>query len=535
MAKAETTESSKQAPAQRRSGKGRPSGGTTPAMQQYADQKKQAGDAILLFRMGDFYETFYDDAKTISRVLGIALTSRSKESGKPIPLAGIPYHALENYLTKLVNAGFRVAISEQVEDARLAKGVVKREIVRIVTAGTLVDDALLEERSDNVLAAAYSSPTGVGLAMVELSSGRFEAFEASGQAALDELVRVRPAELLIDEESSAGSPIVHLADELRAICGTAATRRPAHEFVEYNAEHTLHSHFGVATMQGFGFAGMNSSLQAAGAILAYLKETQKTALTHIHRLQRRAGDGTVQIDHSTWRSLEIERTLRGGGRDGSLLAAIDRTVHPIGARQLRRWVCAPLTAADQIVARQDGVAYLVERETIRNKLRVLLRSMADVERIAARVAMARTTPRDLAGLGAALNRLPELRDHLGDTLPSLLNELADGLGGLEEIAGLLERAIRTDAPRPSARAASSATATTRSWTACTPLAGTGKAGWPAISRSRAKPPASPRSRSGSTGSSATTSKYRTRTRNASRPATSASRPSRTPNATSPTS
>ncbi len=415
-------------------------------MRQYRDQKEQAGDAILLFRMGDFYETFYEDAKTVSQILGIALTSRSKESGNPIPLAGIPYHALENYLTKLVAAGFRVAISEQVEDAKLAKGVVKREIVRIVTAGTLVDDALLEERSDNVLAAICDGPAGVGMATVELSSGRFEVFEIGTEAALDELARMAPAEVLVDEEAGPGSRVGRLASELRSACGTAVTKRPGHEFVEYNAEQNLRDHFGVATLEGFGIAAMDLSVQAGGAILAYLRETQKTALTHISRMQRRVRAGRVQIDHNTWRSLEVERTLRGGGREGSLLAAVDRTVHPIGARELRRWICAPLETADEIVARQDVVGYLLERETARGGVRLTLRGMADVERIAARIAMARATPRDLAGLGVALRKLPELEANLGDNLPSLLDGLVRSLGGLDDLADLLEQAIRPDAP-----------------------------------------------------------------------------------------
>ncbi len=421
--------------------------GPTPAMRQYTDQKRQVGDAILFFRMGDFYETFYEDAQTISGVLGIALTSRSTGiDGQPIPLAGIPYHALDNYLTKLVRAGFRVAISEQMEDARLAKGVVQREVVRIVTAGTLVDEALLDERAENVLAAVCEGPDGVGVTSVELASGRFEAFSVQAAGALDELVRLGPSELLIDEDIAAGSAADSLARELHAVCGCALTRRPAREFHEYNAQRSLLDQFKVATLAGFGFDAIDASLQAAGAIIAYLKETQKTALVHISRVSRRVGDRFVHLDHNSWRSLEIDRTLRGGQRQGSLLAAVDRTVHPIGARQLRRWICAPLRATDEIVARQEAVGYLTEREATRRNLRLTLKGMADVERIAARVALARATPRDLAGLGATLNLLPELRRHLGDTLPTLLADLADALGGLDDLAALLDQAIRPDAP-----------------------------------------------------------------------------------------
>ncbi|MHC4066180.1 MAG: DNA mismatch repair protein MutS [Planctomycetota bacterium] len=416
-------------------------------MRQYVEQKKQAGDAILLFRMGDFYETFYDDAKTIAGALGIALTSRSKDNkNKPIPLAGIPYHALEGYLTKLVNAGHRVAISEQVEDPKLAKGVVRREIVRIVTAGTLTDDALLDERSHNVLAAVCRAGTGVGLAAVELASGRFEAFGVLGSEVVDELVRLQPAELLIDEETAKDCEIDRLAGELRSLCACPTTRRPGHEFAEYHAEQTLRDHFGVATLAGFGFEAMDASLQAAGAILTYLNETQKTALTHIAAIGRHVCADAVQIDHSTWRSLEIERTLRGGAREGSLLAAVDRTVHPIGARQLRRWICAPLQGEERIVARQEVVAYFVEREAIRRNVRVTLKGMADVERITARIAMARATPRDLASLGAALNQLPDLRRQFDQAVPCLLGDLDEALSGLEDLAELLESAVRSDAP-----------------------------------------------------------------------------------------
>lgn len=430
--------------------RGKPSKGDagrlTPAMRQYAEQKRQVGDAILLFRMGDFYETFYDDAQTVSRVLGIALTSRSKDADEPIPLAGIPYHALDSYLHKLVEAGFRVAISEQMEDARLAKGVVKREVVRVVTAGTLTDENLLDERTDNVLAAICEGPASIGIACIELASGRFEAWCVKSAEAIDELVRLKPAELLVDEERSKDSNTAVVAQELRAACDSQLTRRSAHEFVEYNAEQTLLRQFGVATLAGFGFEEMDASLRAAGAILSYLNETQRTALGHLRSIRPRAGDHTVQIDHSTWRSLEIDRTLRGGRREGSLLAAVDRTVHPGGARELRRWICAPLRDASRIHARQDAVQYLAERDTTRRKLRLVLKSMADVERIAARAALSRATPRDLAGLGAALDHLPELKREIGEHPPEFLHQLAETLTGLDDLAGVLREAVRPDAP-----------------------------------------------------------------------------------------
>ncbi|MFQ5491293.1 MAG: DNA mismatch repair protein MutS, partial [Phycisphaerae bacterium] len=350
------------------------------------------------------------------------------------------------YLTKLVRAGHSVAIAEQMEDARQAKGVVKREVVRIVTPGTLVDEALLDERSDNVLAAGWSEGQTVGLAAVELASGRFLAFDPADTDALDELVRLAPAELLIPQDTTEGSVLGRLADELKRSCGCGVTARPALEFAAYNAEQALRDQLGVTTLAGFGFETFDAGLQAAGAIVAYLKETQKRSLLHVSSIQRHRSSRFVQIDHNSWRSLEIDRTLREGRREGSLLAAIDRTVHPMGSRRLRRWVLAPLREPQSIRARQEVVGYFAEREAVRRNVRLALKNMADVERIAARVALGRAVPRDLAALRSTLLGLPQARQHLGEVAPPLLAELADSLTGLDQIAELLERAIRPDAP-----------------------------------------------------------------------------------------
>jgi DNA mismatch repair protein MutS len=415
----------------------------TPAMRQYQEQKERVPDAILFFRMGDFYETFYEDAKTASRILGITLTSRSKGDA-PIPLAGIPYHALDTYLTKLVAAGFKVAISEQVEDPKTAKGVVKREIVRIVTAGTLTDETLLDERRENVLASATTGPNGIGVAAVELASGRFRVFEESSEGVLDELVRLRPAELLIDDHADAS--LAALADELRTLCGTSISKRDAFEFSQHQAQESLHDHFDVATLEGFGIDGMDASVRSAGAIVRYLAETQKTSIGHIKRIERHRRCDALLIDHNTWRSLEIERTLRTSERDGSLLSAIDRTVHPMGARRLTRWLCNPLVDPDAIVARQDTVSSMVEAERTRSEIRDHLRRCADIERIAARVALKRAMPRDLLGLSLTLATFPEIRDALGTLDPPLIGQWRSELEGLDDLSELLARAIHPDAP-----------------------------------------------------------------------------------------
>ncbi len=415
----------------------------TPAMRQYAEQKAQVPDAILFFRMGDFYEMFYEDAKIASRVLGLALTSRSKGES-PIPLAGIPYHALESYLSKMVNAGYKVAISEQVEDPKQARGVVKRAIVRIVTPGTLTDEALLDQQADNYLAAISPGNGQVGLACVELSTGAFFAELLDRGQVMDELVRLRPAELLVPETDIDRHD--ESARQFRELTGGTVCQRAGHVFGPHQAEQTLHKHFGVSTMAGFGFEHMDASLCAAGAILDYLQETQKANLFHIVNIRRRTSDQYVQIDHSTWRSLEIERTLRQGTREGSLLGAIDETVNPMGSRLLKRWLCFPLRVAEDIIARQDAISELSTDTARLREIRRIIRRIGDFERITARLGLGRASPRDLAGLSRAVSQLQPLREQLGGVTAVMLSQLSESLGGLDELADLLSRSIRPDAP-----------------------------------------------------------------------------------------
>lgn len=415
----------------------------TPAMRQYVEQKARVGDAILLFRMGDFYETFYEDAELCARVLGIALTARSKGS-HPIPLAGIPFHALDGYLKKLVDAGYKVAISEQLEDPKLAKGVVKRDVVRIVTAGTLTDASLLDDGDDNLLASIVIDSDHAGLALVELVSGLFEVVDLAPGSLLDELVRAKPAEVLIEDRRS--GPGESTAGALEQLCATTVTRRPAHEYTAYQAEQTLLAHFKVATLAGFGFDAMTPALCAAGALIGYLNETQKTSLAHLGSLTRRGGDDFLLIDHSTWRSLEIEQTLRAGSREGTLLWAIDRTVHPIGRRRLRTWLRRPLIDRPRIIARQDAVSYFLENAPARDGMRTHLRGMADMERIAGRVALRRSGPRDLRALGDAITALPDMVGLLRASRIGILDELAARLEGLDALGELLQRAVAPEAP-----------------------------------------------------------------------------------------
>jgi len=413
----------------------------TPAMRQYWEQKRQAPDALLLFRMGDFYELFYDDAEIAARELGIALTSRDR--GRT-PLAGIPHHALDSYLGRLVAAGHRVAISEQIEDARQAKGVVKRAIVRVVTPGTLTDDALLDRTRSNVLAAVCQSERETGMASVELSTGQLYVQLCAPEHLADELARLAPAEVLLAEWAGVGRH--PLEADVRAGCGAAVTYRSATDFNTHRAEQLITEQFETRGLVGFGFERIDASLQAAGALLAYVRETQKGAARHLRPPRRVDGGAHLVLDQTTLRSLEVERTLRTGARAGSLLAAVDGTRNAMGARLLRRWLCYPLRSADAIRRRQRLVSGFVRDDGGRTAVRGALREMGDVERMVGRVGVERTHPRDLRALGDAIRQFPALRDALRRTKLDEADELAEALEGVDELGALLCTALCADAP-----------------------------------------------------------------------------------------
>jgi len=442
-----------------------PAAATTPAMRQYLEQKAAVPDALLLFRMGDFYETFFEDAKTIARVLGLTLTARDRNSENPVPLAGVPYHAIDGYVARLVRAGFKVAISEQMEDPRLAKGVVKREIVRIITPGTLTDDRLLDEKSANWLAAVFAEgpparrgakrtgpPTAeIGLAAIELSSGRFFAQMLPSARLADELARLRPAELLIPERDIDAGDAWY--SDLQAALPMPVTPRGMHWFDVHESQRVLCRQLGVASLAGFGFDTVDGSLRAAGALIQYVQETQKSALRHISSIEARHDGDFLAIDSSTLRALEVERTSRDGSRDGSLLAAVDRTVTTMGARRLRDWLCFPLRDMATVRSRQDAIEDLRQDRTRLARLRDLLREIRDIERITARLGLGRANPRDLLGLGQSIASFRPLRELLCNAptaalggAASLLIEAAESLAGLDPLADFLDKSLREDVP-----------------------------------------------------------------------------------------
>jgi DNA mismatch repair protein MutS len=406
----------------------------TPMMKQYQDAKAACPDALLLFRMGDFYEMFHDDAKTAARVLNLALTSREKGENA-VPMAGFPYHQLESYLGKLIAAGFRVAICDQVEDAKSAKGLVRREVTRVVTAGTVTDDALLDPRTSNYLAALAPGEKLAGLAWVELSTGRFHAACFPPARVDDELARIAPAECLVAEDVEI------------SVYGPLLTRRPAWAFALDAARDTLLSHFGAASLEGFGFDdGDTPAVRAAGAVLAYLVETQKASLAHIDRLVRYAPGDALEIDADTRRSLEITATLREGRREGSLLGVMDRTATSMGARLLADWLANPLTDVARIDARLDAVAELVADPSLTAALVDELRGIYDLERLLARVTTGRASPRDLAFIARTLAHLPHIKAKITARTSALLARLEADLDLCVEVRSRLEKGLQDDCP-----------------------------------------------------------------------------------------
>jgi len=406
-------------------------------MQQYFDAKAACPGAVLFFRMGDFYELFHDDAKLVARVLNLALTSRDKGEN-PVPMAGFPHHQLDGYLGKMLAAGHRVAVCEQMEDPRQAKGIVKREVTRIVSPGTVTDDALLDPRESNYLA-AIAGGEPAGLAWIDLSTGRFAAAQVPTSRLVDELARIGPVELLAAEDADV--PPTPLNGKL------FVTRRPPWAFAQKSANEALCKHFNTRSLEGFGFTDDDGpSVRAAGAILDYLLESQKTSLGHIDRLVPHRTATTLEIDEATRRSLEITRTLREGRRDGTLLSVLDRTATAMGSRRLADWTNNPLVDLAAIHARLDAVSELTKNETLLADLREGLRQVYDIERLLARVTTNRATPRDLNFLGRTLRGLPALKAKLTARLSTRLNELEASLDLCGDLRAAFDAALEEECP-----------------------------------------------------------------------------------------
>jgi DNA mismatch repair protein MutS len=411
----------------------------TPMMQQYREAKERHPGTLLFFRNGDFYELFEEDAEVGSRLLGIQLTRRDKT----IPMAGVPHHALDRYLAKLLQSGHRVAICEQMEDPATVKGrPVRREVVRVVTPGTLTEDSLLDPRRSNHLAAVFPQGPLAGLAWVELSTGQFHAADVPWERLADELGRLAPAECLHAESGPA-----RLTDRLRAGApNTTLTARPDWNFDPLTARAALFHHFRVGTLGGFGFDDQQPCLVAAGAMILYLQETLKASLAHLHRLRPFRQDRVLLLDEVTRRSLELTRTLRDGSREGSLLSVLDRTVTPMGSRLLQEWLVTPLAERQAIEQRLDAVGELLEELALRQQLREALAEAFDLQRLTTRVSTGRASPRDLAHVAATLALLPRVKAKVTARRSELLRDLEGRLELCPDLREALEGALGDDPP-----------------------------------------------------------------------------------------
>jgi DNA mismatch repair protein MutS len=410
----------------------------TPMMQQYHDAKAKHPGMLLLFRMGDFYELFDDDAVLVSQLLQITLTSRDKQ----VPMAGFPHHALDTHLRKLLSAGYRVAICDQVEDPATAKGLVKREVTRVVTPGTLMEDGLLDPLRANHLAAVFPDGDTAALAWVELASDRCQACSLPLAKLADELGRLEIRECLWPENKEALLPEVGL----HRVPGLSLTLRAAWHFEARTARETVFKHFGVGSVQGFGFADDAVELRPTGALLTYLQETIKTNLDHLRRLVPFRPDGVMILDAVTRQGLELVRALSDGRKDTSLLAAINRTVTAMGSRLLQEWLLAPLTDAQAIAARHQAVAELKGQPGLRRDVQDTLRAIPDVPRLTARACAQRATPRDLAAVGLALRALPGLKTRLANVQAPRLRELVAELHDLPDLQTKLAAALVDQPP-----------------------------------------------------------------------------------------
>ncbi len=407
----------------------------TPMMQQYLRIKSDYPDMLLLYRMGDFYELFFDDAKNAAQLLNLTLTHRGQSSGKPIPMAGVPYHAIENYLARLLKKGQSVAICEQIGDPSTSKGPIERQVTRIITPGTVTDEALLDAKKDNLLMALHQQKQHIGLAWVDLSCGRFHLLELTETTQLSaELTRLQPAELLLQESSP-----------LEEYCLNFPTKlRPGWEFNADKAKKQVCEQFAVTNLLAFGEKEHPTALIAAGALLSYLHTTQKQALPHLNTITLENAQDYLQLDASTQKHLELFENVQGA-HENTLLSVLDKTACTMGGRLLKRWLSRPLKQQLAIQERQLAIAEIIRLQSDVS-IHQLLRQICDIERIVSRIALKSARPRDLLALGNTLTLLPEIHQSISKNQSTLIMQLRDNAKPLPELQQLLAGAIIDNPP-----------------------------------------------------------------------------------------
>ncbi|MBE9507329.1 MAG: DNA mismatch repair protein MutS, partial [Chloroflexi bacterium] len=433
----------------------------TPVRRQYLQIKAQHPDAIVFFRLGDFYETFDEDAEIAARELDLVLTSRPMAKNQRVPMAGVPYHAIEGYIARLIEKGYRVAIADQVGEVT-GKGLVAREVTRVVTPGTVVEPALLDEKRPNYLAAVVVDEGRAGLAYADITTGEFATTQIDASGVGQELARLQPRECLISSPSDIQSPDTSNLEPETLPSGTHVTPLPAYRFELGAAQQALLDHFGAATLDGFGCAGKPLAIRAAGAVVHYLRETQKGALAQVVGLSTYSTARFMTLDAATRRNLELTETIRERKARGSLLGVLDLTLAPMGGRLLRARLAQPLLDRAELEARLDEVQAFYEDTILRGRVREALKGLPDLERLTNRVLAGIATPRDLVGIRKALEVVPALREMLreqpsptpaasGDNPSQHLGEgggrgEGEGLDPCDDVVSLIGVAIVDDLP-----------------------------------------------------------------------------------------
>lgn len=414
----------------------------TPLLRQYHQIKKEHKDAILFFRMGDFYEMFYDDAVTASKVLEIALTTRDKRTENPVPLCGIPYHAINSYLPKLIKEGYRVAVCEQVENPALTKGIVKREVVRVITPGTVLDGNLLDSKDNNFIASIYPAEKITGIAYVDVSTGDFFIAELPSSQVNDEIARIDPREIITPQSPTKVIPPF----SLRGGMGGLPHPYPPELFEYEKSYRTLLEHLKENTAELDKIDIKGPSINAAGALLNYLFAVQKTSLLNINSLIVYRREQYMTLDEIAQRTLEIVKSSQSGQKKGTLFHLLDKTVTPMGGRMLKHWILHPLLDIIEIITRQDAVEEIKNNFMFRTKLRTLLTNIQDMERIISRITLKAANARDIMSLKQCLAELPEIKQLLSECANPLIQEAGNSIDPLDELLKIISDSICDSPP-----------------------------------------------------------------------------------------
>jgi len=416
---------------------------TTPMIKQYLSIKEKYSDAILFYRMGDFYEMFFEDAELASRLLEITLTSRNKKDEFPIPMCGIPYRSAQNYIARLIDQGYKVAICDQIEDPSQAKGLVKRDVVRVVTPGMIVDNELLDEKTDNYVLAVVHNDDAAGLSYLDISTGNFRVAEFTNiHVVVDEVLRISPREVLFPESSRNDTFFLPI---IKALPEKSITFLEDGAFEHSRAYERLIAQFKTLSLEGFGCEHLKTGVRAAGALIFYVRETQRQKVEHFTGIETYSLSNYLLVDDLSCRNLELVKNIRTGSGQGTLLGVMDRTVTAMGGRLLKRWIRYPILDIAEILSRQDAIAEGKENIQVRKNIRDILKSVYDLERLGSKIAMGQSNARDLVALKRSINNLPGIWSLLSH-LKAKLFQCNQDIDGLCELAELIERSIREDAP-----------------------------------------------------------------------------------------